>query len=158
MGPQQYLFQKGWRIDAPCQFENKMEWKTKYHAEGYIPCICIERTVFNFSLNGLHLAPSLLFHILHSLYILEKRIFLTMEKAYYVVFWGHVTQDGLELTTYTKLASNSEESTCLSLPCVCGGVELKVFTTAPDQAMVWNFFFFPLRCFVSYKSNVCTSR
>lgn len=63
-----------------------MEWERIYHAEGYIPCIYIERTVFNFSLNGLHLAPSLIFHILHTLYILEKRL-LTMEKAYYVWFF-----------------------------------------------------------------------
>lgn len=125
MGPQQYLFQKGWRIDAPCQFENKMEWKTKYHAEGYIPCIYIERTVFNFSLNGLHLAPSLIFHILHSLSILEKRIFFNYGKSILCGFlrpcnsrWtvtNHIYQAGFKLREIH-----------LSLPPVCvGGGRIK---------------------------------
>lgn len=44
----------------------------------------------------------------------------------FAFFYDYVTQANLEFTTYTRLASNSQRSTCL---CLLQALELKAYTT-----------------------------
>lgn len=131
--------------------------KTKYHTEVYIPCIYIGRTVFNFSRNGLRLAPSLIFHILHSLYILEKRIFSSNYGKSILCGFLRPCNSRWTGTNHIYQAGFKLREIHLSLPPVCVWGEGRIkgihYCTWPSYGL--EFFFFPLWCFVSYKSK-CT--